>query len=521
VQRWGTLVVVVSAIFMLLIDITVVNVALPDIQSSLGASFTELQWVIDAYSLALATFVLNAGAVADLLGRKKVFIAGLIAFTLSSILCGLAGSPGFLIGARAVQGIGGSIMFATSLAILAQEYTGRDRGVAFGAWGATAGAAVAVGPVVGGLLTTWVGWEWIFFVNGPIGVLAVVAAVRYLHESSDPDAARLDWLGMVTLAGAVFLVVYALLRGNDNGWTSTSTLACFIGGAVLLVLFVIVEAVQKRPMVDLALFRRPAFVGAQTTAFLLSCSYFGLFLYLTLYLQNILGYSPLGAGLRLLPISVAAFVVAPIAGRLSASVPVRLLMAGGLGLISVGVLLMTGISPSSSWTALIAGFVVSGIGLGMTNPPLASTAISVAPQNRAGMASGINNMFRQVGLATGVAALGAVFQSQVKDNLASALAGTPAAHASGALSGAVSSGSVSRVLQQVPAGARKQVEAAATTAFVDGLTTLFWICAVLAALGAVLALVLIRGSDFERHQAGSERRAQHAQATAASEREPA
>ena len=517
-QRWGTLVVVVSAIFMLLIDITVVNVALPDIQTALGASFTQLQWVIDAYSLALATFVLNAGAVADLLGRKRVFIAGLIAFTASSILCGLAGSPEFLIGSRAVQGIGGSIMFATSLAILAQEYTGRDRGVAFGAWGATAGAAVAVGPVVGGLLTTWIGWEWIFFVNGPIGVLAVFAAVRYLHESSDPDAARLDWIGMITLAGTVFLVVYGLLRGNDNGWTSTSTLACFIGGALLLVLFIISQALQKRPMVDLTLFRRPAFVGAQTTAFLLSASYFGLFLYLTLYLQNILGYSPLGAGLRLLPISVAAFVVAPASGRLSASVPVRLLMAGGLGMISIGVLLLTGISVSSGWTALIAGFVISGIGLGLTNPPLASTAIGVAPQARSGMASGINNMFRQVGLATGVAALGAVFQSQVKDSLHSALAGTPAARASGSLSSAVSSGSVAGALQHVPARARGQVEAAATAAFVDGLTTLFWVCAALAALGAVLALVLVRGSDFERHQAGAERRAQHDRARV---REPA
>jgi EmrB/QacA subfamily drug resistance transporter len=497
-RRWGTLVVVVAAIFMLLIDITVVNVALPQIEQSLGASFTELQWVIDAYSLALATFVLNAGAVADLVGRKKVFVTGLVAFTAASVTCGLATSPLFLILSRGAQGLGGSIMFATSLAILAQEYTGRDRGVAFGAWGATAGAAVAVGPVVGGALTSWIGWEWIFFVNGPIGIVTALGALRFLRDTRDPDARRPDWAGMVTLAGGIFLLVYALLRGNDNGWTSAVTLSCFAGAAVLLTLFVIAQAVQERPMVDLALFRRPAFVGAQLTAFLLSLSFFGLFLYLALYLQNVLGYSPLDAGLRLLPVSVSAFLVAPVAGRLSAAVPVRLMLGVGLGLIGAGLLLLTGISAGSGWTALVAGFVVSGIGLGLTNPPLASTAIGVAPQSRSGMASGVNNMFRQVGIATGVAALGAVFQSRVHSDLTSALAGMHGL--SDRVSGSVASGSFGGVLHQVPPNARAQVAAAARSAFVDGLTTLFWISAAIALAGAVLAVVLVRSSDFEQHE---------------------
>src|SRR5262245_5461070 len=210
-RTWWPLGVIVTGIFMLLVDITIVNVALPQIGHSLDASFTELQWVIDAYALVLATFMLSAGALADLFGRKRIFVGGLAVFTAASILSGLATSPLFLILARAAQGIGGAALFATSLALIAQGYRGRERGIAFGVWGAVAGAAVAIGPLLGGVLTTAIGWEWIFFVNGPIGAVAIVAAVRVLEESSDPDAARLDWVGLVTFAGGVFLIVFALL----------------------------------------------------------------------------------------------------------------------------------------------------------------------------------------------------------------------------------------------------------------------------------------------------------------------
>ena len=498
-RKWLTLVVVVTAIFMLLIDITVVNVALPDIERALHASFTDLQWVIDASSLALATFVLNAGALADRIGRRKVFVGGLALFTAASIACGLATSPLFLIVCRGVQGIGGAVMFATSLALIAQGFTGRDRGIAFGVWGATAGAAIAIGPLIGGVLTTGIGWEWIFFVNGPIGVAAIVGALRYIDESRDPEAARLDWIGLVTLSAGLSLLVYTLLRGNDHGWTSFFTLAFFGGAGLLLALFVLAQTRQERPMVDLGLFRRPAFVGAQTTAFLLSLSLYGLFLYITLYLQNVLGYSALEAGIRLLPLSAAAFVAAPIAGRLSEAVPVRWLLGVGLGLVGAGLVLMHGLSQESGWTALLAGFVVAGAGSGLVNPPLASTAIGVAPQQRSGMASGINNTFRQVGIATGVAALGAIFQSQIHGRLSSALAGTPAESHVDRLSQAAASGAIGRALGNLPPQARDQVAAAARGAFVDGLDRLFWISAALAFLGAILALVLVRGSDFEQH----------------------
>jgi EmrB/QacA subfamily drug resistance transporter len=498
-RTWWPLGVIVTGIFMLLVDITIVNVALPQIGHSLDASFTELQWVIDAYALVLATFMLSAGALADLYGRKKIFVGGLAVFTAASILSGLATSPLFLILARGVQGIGGAALFATSLALIAQSYRGRERGIAFGVWGAVAGAAVAIGPLLGGVLTTGIGWEWIFFVNGPIGAVAILAALRVLDESSDPDAARLDWFGLVTFAGGIFLIVSALLRGNDHGWAAPTTLASFTGGAVLLVLFVVAQIREERPMVDLGLFRRRAFVGAQTTAFLLSCSYFGLFLYLALWLQNVLGYSALGAGLRLLPISMCAFLVAPIAGRLSASVPVRLLMGAGLGLITLSMLLMEGLSPDDGWTALLAGFVVGGLGLGLTNPPLASTAISVAPRERSGMASGVNNTFRQLGLATGVAALGAVFQSRIHSHLADALGGTPAGQHVDELAHAASSGAIDQALGAVPAAAREQVATAARSAFVSGLNALFWISAALAALGAVLAFVLVRSEELDHH----------------------
>jgi EmrB/QacA subfamily drug resistance transporter len=496
-RKWWTLAIVVTAIFMLLIDITVVNVALPQIEKSLGASFSELQWVIDAYSLALATFVLNAGALADLVGRRKVFVAGVTLFTASSTACGLASTPLFLIVCRGVQGIGGAVMFATSLAIIAQAFTGAERGIAFGVWGATAGAAVAIGPLVGGVLTTGIGWEWIFFVNGPIGIAAIAGALLRMDESRDPGASRLDWQGLVTLSGGLSLLVYALLRGEDHGWRSLFTLSCFAGAAVLLVLFVVTQVRQKRPMVDLSLFRRPAFAGAQLTAFLLSLSFFGLFLYLTLYLQNVLGYSALGAGIRLLPVSVASFAVAPLAGRLSAKVPVRLLMGGGLALVGGGLVLMAGLGSASSWTALVPGFALVGIGIGLTNPPLASTAVSVAPRDRSGMASGVNNTFRQVGIATGVAALGAVFQSRIRSHLVEALQGTPAAAHTGQLARAASSGAIGRALEHVPVQAREQVAAAARSSFVASLDTLFWISAVIAFAGAVAALVLVRDSDLD------------------------
>ena len=360
-RKWWTLIAVSVAIFMLLLDITVVNVALPDIQRSQHSSFRDLQWVVNAYSLTLAAFLLTAGALADLFGRRLVFVCGLVVFTLSSAACGLSSSPLALNLARAVQGTGGAMMFATSLALIAQAFHGKERGIAFGVFGGVIGAAVAVGPVVGGVITSGIGWEWIFFVNVPIGIGAVLLTLSQVAESRDPGATGVDWLGLLTFSGSLFLLVFAYL----------------ISSAVLIVLFVIVERRQRRPMLDLTLFRRPAFAGASIVALAISASMFAMFLYLTLYIQDVLGYRPLQAGLRFLPVTLLSFAVAPVAGRLSVRVPVRLLLGVGLTLVSGGLLAMTAISADSGWTTLIPGFVLAGIGIGLINPPLASTAIGV------------------------------------------------------------------------------------------------------------------------------------------------
>jgi len=471
-RKWRALIVVCVAIFMLLLDITVVNVALPDIQKELHASFTDLQWVIDAYALMLAAVMLNAGTLGDLLGRKRVFVSGVVLFTAASAACGAATSPLFLNLARGAQGIGGAIMFAVSLAILSQEFHGRERGTAFGIWGATVGAAVAIGPLVGGALTTWLGWRWIFFVNLPIGVLCVAGAIRELHESRNEEHGGLDLPGFATLTGGLFALVLALLRGNDWGWSSGRELALYVAAVVLLAGFVSIERRQREPMLDFALFRVPTFAGAQIVAFAISAAMFSLFIYLTLYLQNVLGYSPIQAGVRFLPLSLLSFFVAPIAGRLSARLPIRLRLGLGMALIGLALLLMHGLTTHSGWTELLPGFLVAGVGVGMVNAPLASTAVSVVEPRRAGMASGTNNTFRQMGIATGIAGLGAIFQDTIKSNLH----GTGSAQA--VASGAVRGGEIARA------------------AFISGLNEILLVAAFVAFAGAVLGFVLVRRRDF-------------------------
>ena len=516
-RKWWTLIAVSVAIFMLLLDITVVNVALPDIQRSLHASFSDLQWVINAYSLTLAAFLLTAGALSDLLGRRRVFVTGLVIFTASSAACGLSGSPLVLNLARAVQGTGGAMMFATSLALIAGAFHGRDRGVAFGVFGGVIGAAVAVGPVIGGLITSGIGWEWIFFVNVPIGVLAVALTLTQVAESRDPEASGVDWLGLITFSGALFLLVYALVEGNELGWGSTRIVAFLASSAVLLVLFVVVEMRQRRPMLDLSLFRRPAFAGANLVAFAVSASMFAMFLYLTLYIQDVLSYSPLQAGLRFLPVTLLSFLVAPVAGRLSVRVPVRLLLGFGLILVSGGLLAMTAIDASSGWTTLIPGFVLAGAGVGLINPPLASTAIGVVHHTRSGMASGINNTFRQVGIATGIAGWGAIFQHDVTAKTTSALAASGpgrevlgAAH--GRLSGALVSGDASRLAHSLPAPARQALSHAYRAGFTGALSTILVGAALLALAGSFFAFTLVRSRDFVSSEQGAQ---------APGEREPA
>jgi len=490
-RKWRVLIVVCIAVFMLLLDITVVNVALPDINTELHTSFTDLQWVVDAYALTLAATILNAGSLGDLLGRKRVFLVSIALFTLASALCGAATSPLFLELARGLQGLGGAGMFAVSLAIIAQEFHGRERGTAFGIWGATIGLAVAIGPLVGGALTTYAGWRWIFFVNLPIGVAVVAGGLRELVESKNEEAGGFDLLGFLTLTPGLFALVVALFEGNDWGWSSGRVVGLFAAAALLLVAFAAIELRQRAAMFDVRLFRVPTFAGAQITAFAISAGMFSMFLFLTLYLQDVVGNSAVRTGVIFLPLTLVSFFVAPVAGRLSARFPVRIFLGGGLALVGVALLLMRGITLHSTASHLIPGFVLGGIGIGLVNAPLAATAVSVVEQRKAGMASGINNTFRQVGIATGIAALGAIFLSRI----ASSLPGHDQAWAK-----AVASGSPLPPIGGNPKGITpnliRHLTSTSHHAFINGLNSILLVAAIVLFVGAVLAFLLVREKDF-------------------------
>jgi EmrB/QacA subfamily drug resistance transporter len=501
-RKWWTLIAVCTGTFMLLLDITVVNVALPDIQRSLHSSFADLQWVVDAYALTLAAFLLTAGVLGDMFGRRRVFATGVTVFSVSSLLCGLSTSAIELNLSRAAQGVGGAIMFATSLALIAQAFAGRERGTAFGIYGAVVGGAVAVGPLVGGAITSGIGWRWIFFVNLPLGVIAVLICLAKVEDSRDPTARRIDWIGFVTFSLSLFMLVYALVQGNAKGWSSPTIVGLLAGAGALMAIFVVAEWLQRDPMLDLSLFRRPAMVGVSVAAFTLSASIFAMFLDLTLYLQEVLGYGPFAAGVRFLPLTMLAFVVAPVAGKLTVRVNARYLLGLGLLLVALGCDLMTRIHADSAWTVLLPGFVLAGIGVGITNPVLASATVSVVPAERSGMATGSSSTFRQVGISTGIAGLGAVFLSQIRTNTTSALtasAGGQAvlAHGGSRLSTAISGSGIREAAASLPGvGARDALIAAYKVGFSSTFDHLMAIASVIALVGAVGSLVLVRQRDF-------------------------
>jgi EmrB/QacA subfamily drug resistance transporter len=497
-RKWWTLGVVSVATFMLLLDITVVNTALPAIQHDLGGSFSDLQWVIDAYALSLAALVLTAGSLADRFGRRRVFAIGLVIFSAASLVAALSPDPTFLNISRAVQGIGGAIMFAVSLALVAQEFpAGRERGMAMGIYGATIGIAVAIGPLVGGLLTEGLGWESVFLLNVPIGVAATAITYWKLRESRDPNATRVDWAGLATFSTALFLLVLAFVRGNDEGWGSTLIVSLLTSSAVLLAAFIAIERRVAEPMLPLGLFRRRAFTGVQLAAFAVSGSLFALFLYLTLYLQNFLGYSPIDAGVRYLPITIASFLVAPLAGMALARIQARYLMSAGLVLTGTGLALMAGLHMDSGWTALLAGFVISGIGVGLLNPVIADVALSVVPKERSGMAAGINDTFRQVGIAVGIAAWGAIFLGTGAARTQEVAGSVSGGQARGLVE-AASSGGLNEALAGVPHQAQGALRNAAEQGFLHGLNEILALGAILAFAGSVLALLLVRERDIER-----------------------
>ena len=489
-RKWLPLLTVCLGTFMLLVDVTIVNVALPNMVSDLNASFGSLQWVVDAYALTLAALVLGTGSIADLVGHRQAYIAGLALFAVSSFVCGISPNSGVLVGARAVQGVGAAAMFATTFALLNSNYRGRDRGVAYGMWGAVAGASASVGPIVGGFLTEGISWRWIFFVNLPVSVFAIVLCLRSLQDVHAPRQSRVDVWGMVTFSGAAAAATYALIRANEVGWSNAVTWLMLAACAVLLVLFVAIERRTAHAMLDLDLLRRRSFVGVLIGGLLMTFAAFAAFTYTAIWLQSVLGMSPIQAGLVGLPMSVMAFAVSASIGRFlhgdnsGRIIGIGLLFIGAGGLL--GALLTHG---TASWTALVPGFLVVGFGVGLATPTLGSAAMAAVPPQRGGMAAGAVNTTRQLGFAFGIAALGSVFTARAQGVLSDH--GVPSAAAAAR---AVAGGQSSVLIGHVPSGVRAAADSAVHASAVSGVQGTLAVAGVIGILAGLLVLVLVRPS---------------------------
>ena len=484
-SKWLPLVTVCLGTFMLLIDVTIVNVALPSMVKDLNASFASVQWVVDAYALVLAALVLGTGSIADLAGRRRTYIVGVALFAASSFACGIAPNPVVLVASRAVQGVGGAAMFATALPLLNSSYTGRDRGTAYGWWGATAGASAAVGPVIGGLLTQGLSWRWIFFVNLPLSVIAIALSARYLVDAHETHKGRVDVFGIVTFAGACAAITYALIRANDDGWSNGVTWAMLGTAAILLIAFGYVEHRSSLPMLDLALLKRPSFTGVMIGGLGLGFAAFAGFTYTSIWTQSVLGLSPIRAGLVGLPMSLMAFLVSASIGRflhgdmVKRMIGIGLLFVGAGGLL--GALLTHG---TATWTALIPGFLVVGIGVGLATPTLGSAAQASVPLQRGGMAAGAVNTARQLGIAFGIAALGAAFTMRAQGVLADH--GVPAAASRARL---IAGGRSGELLSHVPAPHR--VVHAVHAAGVAGVQNVLLVSGIVGVVAGVVVLFLV------------------------------
>jgi len=412
-KKWWTLAAVSFGLFMIMLDNTVVNVALPSIQRDLGVGLSELEWIVSGYALTFAALMLIGGKLADAYGRRRLFVVGIVVFTLASLLCGLSTTGHELIAARVLQGGGAALMSPATLSIIAATFPPRQRGTAIGIWAGVSALALAIGPLIGGLLTEHASWNWIFFVNVPVGILGIVASFLLIDESRDPTHERLDIPGLATSAIGLFALTYGLIEANEYGWGSPRIVGSFVLAVVSLASFVVLERRQRAPMLDLTLFRNRTYVGANLVILLVALAMFGVFFFVSLYMQNILGYSAVEAGAAFLPMTILIIIVAPIAGRLSDRLGSRGLMTAGMVLLSAQLLYFSQLGASATFWTLLPGLLLGGVGMSLTMTPSTAAATRAVPVDKAGVGSAVLNALRQVGGSLGIAVMGAIMASKL------------------------------------------------------------------------------------------------------------
>ncbi|MFD3992878.1 MFS transporter [Streptomyces sp. NPDC058583] len=513
-RKWWPLVAICLGTFMLLVDVTIVTVALPAMAADLDTTLSDVEWVVDVYALALASLLLGVGSRADRVGRRKVYLVGLIVFTAASVVCAVAPNAGVLIGARAVQGLGAAGMFGTTIALLGMHYSGRERGVAFAVWGATNSVAAAAGPMVGGLLTQYLDWRWIFFVNLPVCLVAVVLTLRSVREAKGQGRQRADVLGVVTFTVASGALTFGLIRAHSDGWAAPFTLGLFAVAAVALTLFVVAETRHEHPVLDLSLFRRPSFTGIMISALFLQGAAFAYLLFESLWMQSVLGYEPVEAGLYILPMCASAFLVSALAGRFGPWPPLASI-GGGLALIALGSGMQATLDAGSSGSSLMAGLVVSGLGVGLVTPSLPAAALATVPPERGGMVGGAVNTFRQLGFALGIAVFGLIFQSRI-ERVLRADGGVPDPHGTAAT---LSGGQARSIVAGWPEGERAEMAHLVREAFASGLNAVLMVAAALGAVASLVVVATVRvptgGAERQRPEAGAGPRGQETRAGAA------
>jgi EmrB/QacA subfamily drug resistance transporter len=487
-RKWLPLITVSLGTFMLLVDVTIVNVALPDMAVDLKTSFSSLQWVVDAYALVLAALVLGTGTIADRIGHRRAYVIGLVVFAVSSTTCGFAPNVDVLITFRAIQGVGAAAMFATTFALLNSSYQGRDRGTAYGVWGAVAGASASIGPILGGLLTEGASWRWIFFVNVPVSVVVIALCVGVLTDQQDPVSRRIDVFGMAAFTGFAGAATYAFIRANEDGWATTPTYALLAASVAFFLVFLLIESHIAEPMIELSLLRNRSFAGVLLAALVLNFSAFAFLTYTSIWMQSVLGFGAIKTGFTGIPLSLAAFVISAGIGRFLHGGRAGAIIGGGLIAIGGGALLnMVLLQSQDSWVALLPGFVLAGIGVGLATPTLSSSGMAAVPIERGGMAAGAVNSMRQLGYAFGIALLGTVFAARA----AKTISARGVEHSS-PLAHALAGGQTPTVLRAAPASLRAHLDEVLHAASISGLHGVFLVAGISGVLAGLAVLVMVR-----------------------------